>query len=130
MPILNLIFERSRVKTLEDYGELIQNILNLNIAFNIVNYALTENGIAMRINVPEVKLKSVVAILKENDIRIENPTVSINFDLCVHCGACISLCSSEALISNANFELEFNENKCIGCKLCENSCPRDAISFR
>ena len=53
--------------------------------------------------------------------------VIIDDDKCIDCGACISLCLTDALHFNSEDRLEFSYEKCIGCLLCLDSCPRYAI---
>ncbi len=103
MAILDLRFNRKTKTSIEDYGTIISSVLNLKVPFTIVQYALSEQGIIMRISVPDEKLKEVMKILKENNIEIHNATIEINEDLCVNCGACISLCNTEALYFDEDF---------------------------
>ena len=53
--------------------------------------------------------------------------ISVDFDLCIDCGACVSLCPVDALVLNEEWNLEFDEEKCNKCSLCLDSCPRFAI---
>lgn len=129
MAIIDLAFGRQQVLSIEDYGQVIGAILNLKIPFTIVQYSLTESGIILRINVPDEKLKEVLGVLKQNDIEIRNSTVTVNEDLCVHCGHCISLCNTGALYYLDDCKRGFDSSKCVGCKICLDACPRKAISY-
>lgn len=46
---------------------------------------------------------------------------------CTGCFACIDACNHEAifytLANDGHFYIKVNQKKCIGCKLCEQSCP-------
>ena len=52
--------------------------------------------------------------------------VIVEKDLCIDCGACVSLCPTDALYFKDDFSVEFTEGKCIGCLLCIDSCCRFA----
>ena len=53
--------------------------------------------------------------------------VAYDYDKCIDCGSCASLCPSDALSLNSEWRLEYDEEKCISCFLCLDSCPRYAI---
>ena len=53
--------------------------------------------------------------------------ILVDFDLCIDCGSCVSLCPVEALYLNQEWRLEYSEEKCNKCGLCVDSCPRFAI---
>jgi L-aspartate semialdehyde sulfurtransferase ferredoxin len=129
MAILNLKFNRKMVMSIEDYGDIFKSVLNLDVSFTIIQYSLTEQGVIMRISVPDDKLRDVMESLKTHNIRIMNSTISVNDDLCVHCGECISLCNADALHFDKELKRCFDEKKCIGCKICVDACPRKALSF-
>lgn len=129
MAIIDLNFDRKTVISVEDYGKIIADVLQLKVSFTIVHYMLTEHGVVMRISVPDEKLKEVRDILHTHKIKTRNSTITINEDLCVSCGACVSLCNSEAIYFDKEYKRCFDPQKCVGCKLCVDTCPRRAISF-
>jgi Fe-S-cluster-containing hydrogenase component 2 len=45
----------------------------------------------------------------------------------VNCGACTAVCTVDALRLNKDSILEFDNLKCIDCKLCVTACPVRAI---
>jgi ferredoxin len=50
---------------------------------------------------------------------------------CVHCGACVAICPSEALLLNrARWQVEFITDKCVVCELCVKGCPYGAMEVR
>ncbi len=130
MAILNLVFDRKMVLTMEDYGEFISNILKLDIPFTIVQYSLTEHGVVSKINVPDEKVSDVMQVLDKNEIRVEHSTISINEDYCIDCLACVSLCNTGALYFDNAFKRQFDESKCVGCQLCVDGCPRNIITYQ
>ena len=80
------------------------------------------------LDVPEEKVKDITESLIESNVIVNKKgRVIIDLDKCIDCGACISLCPTEALHFNGEERLEFSYEKCIGCLLCLDSCPRYAI---
>jgi L-aspartate semialdehyde sulfurtransferase ferredoxin len=48
-------------------------------------------------------------------------------ELCIDCGACISLCPVKAIVIEKDWTVDVKDKECIGCKLCTYSCPTKAI---
>jgi Fe-S-cluster-containing dehydrogenase component/formate-dependent nitrite reductase membrane component NrfD len=48
---------------------------------------------------------------------------------CNHCSdaPCVSICPTEALFSREDGIVDFNNDRCIGCKSCMQACPYDAL---
>jgi len=51
----------------------------------------------------------------------------INENKCVHCGNCLESCLQDAIDGDKWIVKEF---RCIGCGNCKESCPHEAIEFR
>ena len=116
------------IKDINDYSRFINNILRYDISLNIIKLSTGSNGINLLIDLPEDKIKIVTESLKENNIVINKKgRVIIDDDKCLDCGACISLCPTDALYFDEEDRLKFSYEKCIGCLLCLDSCPRYAI---
>lgn len=130
MAILDLTFPRSEFQDVEDYGMIINKILELDVKFTILKFHLAENGIDVKLEVPDDKIASVKLALEKNSIKIKRQIIDIEEDLCIDCGACIGLCNTGALYFDAELKRQFVENKCVGCKLCINACPRHCITFK
>jgi len=80
------------------------------------------------LDVPKNKMKIITDALQRNEVVVNNRgRVIVDDDKCIDCGACISLCPTEALHFNLDKRLELSFEKCIGCLLCIDSCPRQAI---
>ncbi len=48
---------------------------------------------------------------------------------CNHCtdAPCVSICPTEALFARGDGIVDFNNDRCIGCKSCMQACPYDAL---
>lgn len=83
-----------------------------------------------------------MACLDQNDIRTaegQKPLckitfhemedrVQMQFQHCIHCGKCVSVCPTGCLSILDNLVLA-DDTLCIGCHACETVCPMDVISF-
>jgi len=114
-------------RDINNYSKIINEILKFEITFNILKFSTDSSGVNLLLDVPDDKIKTITESLKKNDVIVNKKGRVIVLDSCIDCGACISLCPTEALYFNEDFKLEFAYEKCIGCLLCLNSCPRYAI---
>jgi len=66
--------------------------------------------------------------------QVETPSVTKTITVhkrCLHCfnPACMSVCPVGALHKTENGSVVWNEDKCIGCRYCQNACPFDIPKF-
>ncbi len=128
MTIINCTLPFGLVKDFDDYSKIVNDILKHDITFNISKFSSGANGINLLIDIPEDKTKTITESLEQNNIVVNKKgRVIIDDEKCIDCGACISLCPTDALHTNKEERLEFSYEKCIGCLLCVDSCPRYAI---
>ncbi len=127
MTIINCTLPFGIIRDINNYSKIINEILKYDITFNILKFSTDSSGVNLLLDVPEDKIKTITESLKKNDVIVNKKGRVIVLDSCIDCGACISLCPTEALYFNEDFKLEFAYEKCIGCLLCLNSCPRYAI---
>ncbi len=52
--------------------------------------------------------------------------LTIEKDLCIHCGTCVEECVQDCLKLEDN-ELKYDDSRCLFCGHCLSVCPRDAI---
>ncbi|MHA1231154.1 MAG: ATP-binding protein [Candidatus Helarchaeota archaeon] len=127
MVLITLNVSPSAMGNIEDYAKLIRRVLDLDISFNIIQFSTSPKSVNLIIEVPKDKVKPLITALKEYNIIIEKKEpININ-DQCIHCGQCISLCSTGALYYDEEYKVCYDPEKCIGCLLCVDSCPREAI---
>lgn len=128
MTIINTTVPLGLIKNIDDYSRIINEILKHDVSFNILKFSTTPEGINLLLDVPEEKIKTVTESLTKNNILVNKKgRVIVDKDLCIDCGACVSLCPTDALNFKDDFSVEFSEEKCIGCLLCIDSCPRFSI---
>jgi NAD-dependent dihydropyrimidine dehydrogenase PreA subunit len=127
MTIINCTLPFGVIRDINNYSKIINEILKYDITFNILKFSTESNGVNLLLDVPEDKIKTITESLKKNDVIVNKKGRVIVLDSCIDCGACISLCPTEALYFSEDFKLEYAYEKCIGCLLCINSCPRYAI---
>ncbi len=71
-----------------------------------------------------------IHFLKDQGLKVEalSKRVKQNLEKCVHCGACISFCPTEALhFDKDSLMVLFDAEKCNGCELCVSACPPRAM---
>jgi len=58
------------------------------------------------------------------EIQMISKKLLFKKDECIHCGACVAVCLSDALCLNKESrEITFNPELCISCHLCIKACP-------
>ena len=110
-------------KLVKDY-ELVFNILQARIMPN------EEGLLILGLEGTKENYASGVKYLKDNGINIQplDQDVTRNEKTCTHCGACISVCPTEALtIERKTMRIVFDPSKCIACELCVRACPPRAM---
>ena len=127
MTIINCTMPFGIIRDINNYSKIINEILRYDITFNILKFSTGSNGVNLLLDVPEDKIKTITESLKKNNVIVNKKGRVIVLDNCIDCGACISLCPTEALYFSDDYKLEFSYEKCIGCLLCLDSCPRYAI---
>jgi NAD-dependent dihydropyrimidine dehydrogenase PreA subunit len=128
LTIINVSIPLGLLKNINDYSKIVNEILRHDITFNILKFTTGSDGVNLLLDIPEEKIKTITESLKQNNIIVNKKgRVIINDDKCIDCGACISLCPTDALHFDEEERLEFSYEKCIGCLLCLDSCPRFAI---
>lgn len=50
-------------------------------------------------------------------------------DDCISCGRCTKICNFGAFYFDENKKVKFDVDKCWGCTICSNNCPKDAIGL-
>lgn len=54
--------------------------------------------------------------------------IEVDGEACTLCMACVSVCPTQAVVGGGDTpRLEFREDRCVQCGICERTCPEDAI---
>ncbi len=81
----------------------------------------------------QFKVNKEKLLLREENIQIQNKTLKnkINKDenLCIDCGACISVCPVDALYFDETYTLQIDYNLCTKCEICTKICVRGALAL-
>lgn len=110
-------------------------IRKYNIMVNIVKADISPGKIGhlvMEMTAPAKVLKEGMAYIRQQEVDCEPIDKKIYYrkDLCIHCGACTSVCFAGALtMGRASAELSFDAGKCVVCELCLKSCPLKLFSI-
>ncbi|MFX0141453.1 MAG: 4Fe-4S binding protein, partial [Candidatus Hodarchaeota archaeon] len=109
MTIINCTLPFGIIKDIDDYSKIINEILRYDITFNILKFSTVSSGVNILLDVPEDKVKRIAESLRKNNVIVNKKgRVIINDDKCIDCGACISICPTEALFLNEYVRLEFS----------------------
>lgn len=128
MTIVNITLPFGLIKDIDDYAKLINEILKYEISFNILKFTTSSSGINLLLDVPQEKIKTITESLKKNNVIVNKKgRISVDAEKCIDCGACVSLCPTNALHFDNECRLDFLEDNCIACLICIDSCPRVAI---
>jgi len=110
-------------RLVKDY-EVIFNVLEAKI------YPKQEGRIILELKGNKEGLTTALNYLEDEGVQIEPLSKMIYRDeeLCVHCGACTSVCPVDALnIERSSMEVLFDPEKCVACGLCMKACPFKAM---
>lgn len=102
-----------------------------NVLINILRaYADGRRG-EMLVEVPDEVADEVVQSFKNRGVEVyAGALIELDTELCVDCGACVSVCPTAAIHFEEDLSVAINQSKCIQCALCVDSCPRFAIMLK
>jgi len=125
-----LIFPKEKI----DKPIVYHLVKDYNLVFNILKASITpdqEGHMALEVTGESTEIDRGVKFLKEQGVKVEplSKDIKVNWDQCVQCGACVSICPTAALYikDRKTMEVAFDPDKCIACELCIRPCPPRAI---
>ncbi|MBE6039243.1 MAG: 4Fe-4S dicluster domain-containing protein [Anaerofustis stercorihominis] len=107
-------------------------VKKFDISFNIlkahVDYKL-EGTLLLGIEGEEDKIGEALRYLNDVGIIVDTDgkSISIDFDKCVHCGACTAVCVVNALEMGKDCKVTYHGERCLECMLCVKACPQRII---
>ena len=110
-------------KLVKDY-DLVYNILQAKITPN------EEGLMVLELSGKKEKYAAGVKYLHDNGVKIQPLSKDVTRDekKCTHCGACVTICPTAALVINRKtMMVDFDPSKCIACELCVKACPPRAM---
>ncbi len=109
-------------------------VKDYDLAFNIMRARISprrEGVMVLDLTGTKKNFDRAIRYLRELGLTVEplSKSVTRNTDRCVHCGACLAFCSTNALsIDRDTMEVLFDPEKCNGCELCVKACPARAMA--
>ena len=103
------------------------------LEFNILRANITpqsEGLMVVGLEGSEEKLREGLAWVRDQGVAVQplERDVVRDEDKCTQCGACITICPTEALYRNPETqEVFFDSDRCIACELCVPACPPFAM---
>lgn len=110
-------------------------VRNYDLEFNILKAYVTpreEGLLVIELKGEEDKYNQGIDYLKNLGIGIQplSKDIKMNEAKCTHCGACVVICPSSALVVEPKTrKVLFYEDKCIACELCIKACPPRAMEI-
>jgi ferredoxin len=110
-------------------------VKDFDLAFNIMRARISprrEGVMVLDLSGTKKNFDRAIRYLRKLGLNVEplSKSVTRNIDRCVHCGACLAFCSTNALsIDTDTMEVIFDPEKCNGCELCVKACPTRAMTI-
>jgi ferredoxin len=108
-------------------------VKDFDLTFNILQAKITPNEeglMVIELQGEDKNYAKGITYLKEAGLKIEPLSKEVTRDdaLCTHCGACVTICPTEALyVDRKTMKVLFDSDKCIACELCVKACPPRAM---
>ena len=126
---VTLRFPRVSFRNAKDYENIFERILSLERPTKILKFSTTPHGIDVILDMDKEKVDVIRENFRDEGVRVQiRGTVTLDKELCIDCGHCVSMCNVNALHFEESFEVNFDPERCVGCGLCVDCCPRGAIA--
>jgi len=108
-------------------------IKDYDLEFNILKALITpedEGLMVLALSGEQENYDKGVKYLTENGVRIQalSQDVTRNEERCTHCGACITICPTDAFeLDPLTRLISFDHEKCVACGVCIKACPPRAM---
>ena len=111
-------------------------VRDYNLTFNILKAYVSpdeEGHLVLELDGADGDYKKGIKYLEDKGVKIEllSKDVKRNEEKCIHCGACITICPTDAFtIDQSTRKVDFDGGKCIACELCVPGCPYKAMEVQ
>lgn len=104
-------------------------IKNYDVSFNILRADINPKGGKMLVEISGPEAEEGIKYIEKAGIEVSRVkrVVKKDEELCIDCGACVSLCPVKAILIEDDWTIGVDDKECVGCKLCTYSCPTKAI---
>ena len=108
-------------------------VKDFNLDFNILKALITpeeEGLLVLELSGEQNDYDKGVRYLAKTGVRIQSLSQDVirNEERCTHCGACITICPTNAFeLDLSTRQITFHDTKCVACELCIKACPPRAM---
>ncbi len=110
---------------------LARTIIETGVLLNIIKAGVEARRGEIIIEVDDKRAEEVMRKFREYGVdtsKIER-VVEKDDELCVHCGACLSVCPVEVFTMSEERKVAAEPKKCTRCGVCIDVCPFSALSL-
>lgn len=107
-----------------------------NLTFNIMSaqiFPRQEGHLIIELSGDDKYFEQGIDYLKENGVSIQfiEESITIDYGKCYHCGFCLPVCPTNALLikDRNTMKIELHKGECIACGYCVKACPVKAIEL-
>ena len=108
-------------------------VRDYNLDFNILKASVTQEDeglMVLELSGEQNDYDRGIKYLTKSGVKIQSLSQDVirNEERCTHCGACITICSTDAFELNpATRHVNFDNEKCLACGICIKACPPRAM---
>lgn len=112
-----------------------QLIKEYDLRFNILKASVVpdeEGLLVLELSGEQDNYDRGIKYLTKTGVKIQSLSQDVlrSDDRCTHCGACVTICPTNAFeLNQANRQVIFINEKCIACGLCIKACPPRAMEL-
>jgi len=120
---------------LADQPIVVRLVKDYDLDFNILKASIIpdkEGLLVLELTGEQNNYDRGIRYLTEAGVRIQSLSqdVTRNEERCTHCGACITICPTDAFeLDPSTRRVNFDNEKCIACELCVKACPPQAMEL-
>ena len=111
-------------------------VKDYDLVFNILQARITpsqEGILIMEIAGRKKDYDQGLEYLLQTGVKVQSLSQDITWNeaRCTHCGACLAVCPTQALVMDKEtMRIVFDNRKCIACEACVPACPPRAMEVK